>query len=110
MNMDRIAGVEMAEDERDLLRCAEQAFAEAFSNPNREGRPARNLLGDLRPIGDPAGEHLVECSSSFVELQILMLSVRGHTEKTSANEFKGGEGNVLRYLQCAFRKLKRRLV
>ena len=45
----------------------------ANPNPTREGCPARHVLVTLsqrgRPIGDPAYEHLLECSPCYAEVR-----------------------------------------
>src|SRR5262245_42458463 len=50
---------------------ADEVFGRAYPNPDRVGCPAREVLISLarreRPIGDPAYDHIKECSPCYLE-------------------------------------------
>jgi hypothetical protein len=72
----RTSVVFIPENEMDIL------FGLAHPNPSRLGCPSDELLGVLsrreRPIGDPAYEHLGQCSHCYRELRALQQASRGY--------------------------------
>jgi hypothetical protein len=51
----------------------DEMFRRANPNPTREGCPSHDVLAALscreRPIGDPAYEHLIECSPCYIDVR-----------------------------------------
>lgn len=56
----------------------DEALRVANPNPTRQGCPSRDVLVALsrreRPIGDPAYEHLLDCSPCYSEVRDLQLA------------------------------------
>lgn len=56
----------------------DEALRVANPNPTRQGCPSRDILVALsrreRPIGDPAYEHLLDCSPCYSEVRDLQLA------------------------------------